>query len=166
MDFNAGSSVGRRWAELLAASGQLHGRHWAGSHGRRQSDSVIVAILGADDPIAAVDDHLLIAVGETLEHAVTDNDVETSRRIDIDTLEIVAWPELGSASVLDTPPEQVWQPERVIQYTPDNLDIDDYDRLEDSLTYRICDRGPDTQCATAQLRISVYPRGYDPQRGF
>ena len=35
MDFNAGSSVGRRWAELLAASGQLHGRHWAGSHGRR-----------------------------------------------------------------------------------------------------------------------------------
>ena len=32
---NAGSSVGRRWAELLAASGQLHGRHWAGSHGRR-----------------------------------------------------------------------------------------------------------------------------------
>ena len=36
MDFNAGSSVGRRWAEPLAASGQLHGRHWAGSHGRRQ----------------------------------------------------------------------------------------------------------------------------------
>ena len=36
MDFNAGSSVGRHWAELLAASGQLHGRHWAGSHGRRQ----------------------------------------------------------------------------------------------------------------------------------
>ena len=35
MDFNAGSSVGRRWAKLLAASGQLHGRHWAGSHGRR-----------------------------------------------------------------------------------------------------------------------------------
>ena len=35
-DFNAGSSVGRRWAEPLAASGQLHGRHWAGSHGRRQ----------------------------------------------------------------------------------------------------------------------------------
>ena len=37
MDFNAGSSVGRRWAELLAASGQLHGRHWAGSHGRRHT---------------------------------------------------------------------------------------------------------------------------------
>ena len=37
MDFNAGSSVGRRWAKLLAASGQLHGRHWAGSHGRRQN---------------------------------------------------------------------------------------------------------------------------------
>ena len=37
MDFNAGSSVGRRWAEPLAASGQLHGRHWAGSHGRRHS---------------------------------------------------------------------------------------------------------------------------------
>ncbi len=36
MDFNAGSSVGRRWAEPSAASGQLHGRHWAGSHGRRQ----------------------------------------------------------------------------------------------------------------------------------
>ena len=34
--FNAGSSVGRRWAEPLAASGQLHDRHWAGSHGRRQ----------------------------------------------------------------------------------------------------------------------------------
>ncbi len=39
MDFNAGSSVGRRWAKLLAASGQLHGRHWAGSHGRRQRSS-------------------------------------------------------------------------------------------------------------------------------
>ena len=39
MDFNAGSSVGRRWAEPLAASGQLHGRHWAGSHGRRQRNS-------------------------------------------------------------------------------------------------------------------------------
>ena len=39
MDFNAGSSVGRRWAELLAASGQLHGRHWAGSHGRRQTSA-------------------------------------------------------------------------------------------------------------------------------
>ena len=37
MDFNAGSLVGRRWAEPLAASGQLHGRHWAGSHGRRQA---------------------------------------------------------------------------------------------------------------------------------
>ena len=37
MDFNAGSSVGRRWAKLLAASGQLHGRHWAGSHGRRHA---------------------------------------------------------------------------------------------------------------------------------
>ena len=36
MDFNAGSPVGRRWAEPLAASGHLHGRHWAGSHGRRQ----------------------------------------------------------------------------------------------------------------------------------
>ena len=35
MDFNAGSSVGRRWAKPLTASGQLHGRHWAGSHGRR-----------------------------------------------------------------------------------------------------------------------------------
>ena len=35
MDFNAGSSVGRRWAKPLAASGQLHGHHWAGSHGRR-----------------------------------------------------------------------------------------------------------------------------------
>ena len=34
---SAGSSVGRRWAELLAASGQLHGRHRAGSHGRRQN---------------------------------------------------------------------------------------------------------------------------------
>src|SRR5664280_826632 len=30
---------GRRWAELLATSGQLHGRHWAVSTGRRQSDS-------------------------------------------------------------------------------------------------------------------------------
>ena len=28
MDDNAGSSVGRRWAKPLAASGQLHGRHW------------------------------------------------------------------------------------------------------------------------------------------
>ena len=35
MDFNAGSSVGRRWAKPLTASGQLHGHHWAGSHGRR-----------------------------------------------------------------------------------------------------------------------------------
>ena len=34
--FDAGSSVGRRWAEPLAAGGQLHGRRWAGSHGRRQ----------------------------------------------------------------------------------------------------------------------------------
>ena len=39
MDFNAGSSVGRRWAKPLAASGQLHGRHWAGSHGRRQPET-------------------------------------------------------------------------------------------------------------------------------
>ena len=30
----------------------------------------------------------------------------------------------------------------------------------------ICHRGPEPQCATAQLRISVHPRGYDPQRGF
>ena len=42
MDFNAGNSVGRRWAEPLAASGQLHGRHWAGSHGRRQMRNVIL----------------------------------------------------------------------------------------------------------------------------
>ena len=37
MDFNAGNSVDRRWAEPLAASGQLHGHHRAASHGRRHS---------------------------------------------------------------------------------------------------------------------------------
>ena len=37
MEFNADNSVSRHWKELLAASGQLHGRHWAGSHGRRHS---------------------------------------------------------------------------------------------------------------------------------
>ena len=34
-----GSSVGRPWAKPLAASGQPHGRHWAGSHGRRHPSS-------------------------------------------------------------------------------------------------------------------------------
>ena len=34
--FNAGSPGGRRWAGLLAAGGQLHGRRWAVSHGRQQ----------------------------------------------------------------------------------------------------------------------------------
>ena len=34
-DFNAGDSVGRRGAEPLAAGGQLHGRRWEGSDGRR-----------------------------------------------------------------------------------------------------------------------------------
>ena len=41
MDFNAGNPVGRRWAEPLAASGQLHGHQWAGSHGRRQNGKIM-----------------------------------------------------------------------------------------------------------------------------
>ena len=44
MDFNVGSSVGRRWAKPLAASGQLHGRHWAGSHGRRHRRALILLL--------------------------------------------------------------------------------------------------------------------------
>ena len=36
VDINEGRTSGRPWAVLLAASGQLHGRQWAGSHGRRQ----------------------------------------------------------------------------------------------------------------------------------
>ena len=56
--------------------------------------------------------------------------------------------------------------ERVIQYTPDNLDIDYEDRLEDSLTSRICDQGPDPQCSNAEMRITIHPYGFDPQRGF
>ncbi len=56
---------------------------------------------------------------------------------------------------------------RVIQYTSHhNLDIEDGDSLEDSLTYQICDKGPDPQCSTAQLRITIHPRGYDPVLGF
>ena len=125
--------------------------------GLQASGSVIVTILGPDDPIAAIDDHLPIGVGETLEHPVTANDVETSRLIDIDTLQIVAPPKLGTAAVVDG---QDGRAERVIQYTPDNLNIDYEDRLEDSLTYRICDEGPDPQCATAQLRISIFSGGY------
>ena len=58
MDFNAGSSVGRRWAELLAASGQLHGRHWAGSHGRRQA----LAAKGQRPGLIGLRDAALIAV--------------------------------------------------------------------------------------------------------
>ena len=34
---NAGRTVGHRWAVLLAASGQLPDRHWAGSRGRRHT---------------------------------------------------------------------------------------------------------------------------------
>src|SRR5690606_6848265 len=34
-DINAGRTPGRQWAELMATSGQLHGRHRARSHGRR-----------------------------------------------------------------------------------------------------------------------------------
>jgi hypothetical protein len=34
-DFNEGRTRGRQWAILLATSGQLHVRLWAGSHGRR-----------------------------------------------------------------------------------------------------------------------------------
>ena len=128
--------------------------------GLQASDSVIVTILGPDDPIAAIDDHVPIGVGETLEHPVTANDVETSRFIDIDTLEIVAPPKLGTASVLDVPSDQIGQAERVIQYTPDNLNINYEDRLEDSLTYQICDKSPEPQCATAQFRISIFSGGY------
>ena len=38
-NFNEGRTAGRPWAEVLAASGQLHDRHWAGSHGCRQGPS-------------------------------------------------------------------------------------------------------------------------------
>ena len=137
--------------------------------GLQASDSITVTILGPDDPVAAQDDHVPVAVGVTVEHAVTANDVETSRRVDIDTLEIVAPPELGTASVLDVPLDQIrWVgAARVIQYTSHHdLDIDDGDSLEDSLTYQICKKGPDPQCSTAQLRITVHPRGYDPVLGF
>lgn len=75
--------------------------------GLHASDSITVTMLGPDDPIAARDDHVPIGVGETVEHAVTPNDIETSRRIDIDTLEIVAPPELGTASVLDVPLDEI-----------------------------------------------------------
>ena len=120
---------------------------------------MIVTILGPDDPVAAIDDHLRTSQGETLEHPVTANDVETSRLIDIDTLEIVTPPKLGTATVIDTASEHPDQPARVIQYKPHNLhklQIDDDERREDGLTYQICDKGPDPQCATAQLRITIY----------
>ena len=126
--------------------------------GLQASDSVTVTILGPDDPIAAMDDNLEISVGETLEHPVTDNDVETSRRIDPDTLEIVAPPRLGTAAVFDMPPDRYGIVERVIQYTPNDLVLDEGSR-DDRLTYRICDRGPDPRCATAQLRITIHPSG-------
>ena len=130
--------------------------------GLQASDSITVTILGPDDPVAAKDDHVPVAVGETVEHPVTANDVETSRLVDIDTLEIVAPPELGTASVLDVPLDQIRRAgaARVIQYTPHNLDIDYEDSLEDSLTYQICDKGPDPQCSTAQLRMTIFSSGY------
>ena len=126
--------------------------------GLQASDSATVTILGPDDPVAAIDDRLGVAVGETLEHPVTANDVETSRLIDIDTLEIVTPPKLGTASVLDMPSDRTG-PGRVIQYTPDYLNIDLEDTREDTLTYQICDKGPDPQCATAQVRITIYNSG-------
>ena len=130
--------------------------------GSQTSDAITVTVLGPDDPIAAIDDHVPVAVGETVEHPVTANDVETSRRIDIDTLRIVAPPELGTASVLDLSLDQTGRAgaARVIQYTPHDLDIDYEDRLEDSVTYQICDKGPDPQCSTAELRMTVFPSGY------
>ena len=58
-DFNAGKTDGRRWAVLLAASGQLHDRHWAGSHGRRHR-----SMLGQGRAYAqpAPDDHQRLCV--------------------------------------------------------------------------------------------------------
>lgn len=48
-DFNEGRTTVRHRAELLATSGQLHGRHRARSHGRRQAlaiASVCCALVG------------------------------------------------------------------------------------------------------------------------
>ena len=137
--------------------------------GLQASDSITVTILGPDDPVAAQDDHVPVGVGVAVEHPVTVNDVETSRRIDIDTLEIVAPPGLGTASVLDVPLDQIRRvgAARVIQYTTHhNLDIDDGDSLEDSLTYQVCDKGPDPQCSAARLLITIHSRGYDPELGY
>ena len=82
MDFNAGSSVGRRWAELLAASGQLHGRHWAGSHGRRHAivlpvdgyvanaaTAVADAAWRAAQVFASVDNRAVAAFKESLQQS-------------------------------------------------------------------------------------------------
>ena len=54
MDFNAGSSVGRRWAEPLAASRPLHGRHWAGSHGRRPHYRALTATTSRSAPVPRI----------------------------------------------------------------------------------------------------------------
>ena len=150
---------GRIEADALTPGTHVLKAIFVGDSGLQASDSVIVTILGPDDPIGAVDDHLVIGVGETLEHAVTDNDVETSRRIDIDTLEIVEPPEVGTAAVVEVV-NQSGAEERVIQFTPHYVKINEDDHLEDSLTYQICDRGPDPRCSTARMRMTIYPSGY------
>jgi len=57
--------------------------------GLQATESVTITVLAADDPVAALDDHYSefsgVYVGETTTVCVTDNDIETDRRIDLDT---------------------------------------------------------------------------------
>ena len=129
--------------------------------GLQATESVTITILAADDPVTALDDHYSefsgVYVGETTTMCVTDNDIETDRRIDLDTLRITAAPELGTAEVVaseDTP-----DCGRQIQYhAPYSVG----DEVEDTLAYEICDQSPDRQCTTARVSITVYPADYEP----
>ena len=120
-------------------------------------------ILGVatDDPVAALDDHYSefwgVYVGESTTVCVTRNDIETSRRIDFDTLRITTVPELGTAQVVvsdDTP-----ECGRQIQYRAPGRVGDE--PVEDTFAYEICDQDPDRRCAAAQVQMTVYPADYE-----
>ena len=129
--------------------------------GLQATESVTITVLAADDPVAALDDHYSqfsgVYVGETTTMCVTDNDIETDRRIDLDTLRITAAPELGTAEVVAS--EDSPDCGRQIQYRAP-YGVGD-EEVEDTLAYEICDQSPDRQCATAQVKIAVYPAGYE-----
>ena len=129
--------------------------------GLQATESVTITILAADDPMAALDDHYSefsgVYVTETTTMCVTDNDIETNRRIDFDTLRITTAPELGTAQVVasdDTPGCR-----RQIQYSaPDSVGDEP---VQDTLAYEICDQNPDRRCAAALAQITVYPADYE-----